>query len=116
MIPRPPRSTRPDTLLPYTTLFRNCGSEAQSRNCSANRPCTPQPASQRSPCTWYRWPLMAENVSKVSVAQPNRVMNSRRSEENTSELQSLMRRSYAVYCLKKTNHTNKQKSAQTEQV
>src|SRR3546814_8186296 len=120
MIPRPPRSTRPDTLLPYTTLFRSCGSEAQSRNCSANRPCTPQPASQRSPCTWYRWPLMAENVSKVSVAQPNRVMNSRsraaenRSEEHTSELQSLMRISYAVFCLKKKRTTNNNRTKKYE--
>src|SRR3546814_13894670 len=70
MIRRPPRSTRTDTLFPYTTLFR-----------SRRRP---HPDRTRSRCA-------------VATAQRLRV----RSEEHTSELQSLMRISYAVFCLKK---------------
>src|SRR3546814_4738775 len=78
MIRRPPRSTRTDTLFPYTTLFRSC-----SCGCS-----TPPPRSRRwaSPTTSTR-----------------RRSSWRRSEEHTSELQSLMRISYAVFCLKKKN-------------
>src|SRR3546814_3012173 len=74
MIRRPPRSTRTDTLLPYTTLFRSTG--RWSRCPTAPPP--PRPTAQ----TWAGAP-------------------SRRSEEHTSELQSLMRISYAVFCLKK---------------
>src|SRR3546814_982222 len=70
MIRRPPRSTRTDTLFPYTTLFRSL----PCRHCSHVRP-------GRRPCPCRR----------------------RRSEEHTSELQSLMRISYAVFCLKKKN-------------
>src|SRR3546814_4517211 len=76
MIRRPPRSTRTGTLFPYTTLFRSASvSGARERpQCGHRR----HPA--RSPC------------------RPRR-----RSEEHTSELQSLMRISYAVFCLKKKN-------------
>src|SRR3546814_5669348 len=74
MIRRPPRSTRTDTLFPYTTLFRS-GGVAQGRGGRAlDRP-GPNLARHRRP-SW-------------------------RSEEHTSELQSLMRISYAVFCLKK---------------
>src|SRR3546814_6601294 len=69
MIRRPPRSTRTDTLFPYTTLFRS--------HC------------QNSP-----------TVHSVS-SFPRRARRGKRSEEHTSELQSLMRISYAVFCLKK---------------
>src|SRR3546814_16558902 len=76
MIRRPPRSTRTDTLFPYTTLFRSrCGS------CSA-------------PGRWA--PVVVPVPVLAGVAAPRR-----RSEEHTSELQSLMRTSYAVFCLKK---------------
>src|SRR3546814_11942767 len=71
MIRRPPRSTRTDTLFPYTTLFRSPPSiNPHNWSSSAGKPprCTTRPA---------------------------------RSEEHTSELQSLMRISYAVFCLKK---------------
>src|SRR3546814_9276842 len=80
MIRRPPRSTRTDTLFPYTTLFR-----------SASPFSTPSVAvddGRRSKAG----PFQTLNVSGRSV---------RRSEEHTSELQSLMRISYAVFCLKK---------------
>src|SRR3546814_1104008 len=81
MIRRPPRSTRTDTLFPYTTLFRSV------RECRARR----QHADRSHPCA----PRRADGPRL------------RRSEEHTSELQSLMRISYAVFCLKKkTKKTN----------
>src|SRR3546814_5775163 len=90
MIRRPPRSTRTDTLFPYTTLFRSArGSARHSR--PTNRPA--QPACQRRPD--------ADHPARCSPIRD-------RSEEHTSELQSLMRISYAVFCLQKknTNHYN----------
>src|SRR3546814_11809861 len=72
MIRRPPRSTRTDTLFPYTTLFRS-------------------PATDRFQPVKLDWSGTEEKHRAV------------RSEEHTSELQSLMRISYAVFCLKKTN-------------
>src|SRR3546814_6359117 len=91
MIRRPPRSTRTDTLFPYTTLFRSPGSSGGSRGTVSGQPlrrsrrgCAAAAGRQgRVPCGALRgW------------RQP-------RSEEHTSELQSLMRISYAVFCLKK---------------
>src|SRR3546814_4917047 len=71
MIRRPPRSTRTDTLFPYTTLFRSAPGHAGP----GHHPRHPQAAPEH------------------------------RSEEHTSELQSLMRISYAVFCLKKKKKT-----------
>src|SRR3546814_4980992 len=93
MIRRPPRSTRTDTLFPYTTLFRSrhpCGGRAGSGT-EPSSPCispsaSPVAVSARVP----KSPL-----SRAPSPRP------RRSEEHTSELQSLMRISYAVFCLKK---------------
>src|SRR3546814_1175428 len=90
MIRRPPRSTRTDTLFPYTTLFR-------SWNSSAVRGLKPYLCERRpaglSPA--YRWVFLRCGICCTSE----------RSEEHTSELQSLMRISYAVFCLKKkTRH------------
>src|SRR3546814_11006506 len=79
MIRRPPRSTRTDTLFPYTTLFRSFASVPTS---GGMHHCKPVSRAARSPV-----PL--------------------RSEEHTSELQSLMRISYAVFCLKKKTHAPK---------
>src|SRR3546814_7501987 len=89
MIRRPPRSTRTDTLFPYTTLFRSAAPVAASATT----------ISISSPKRgWYRpEPLKEETVGGVVT----------RSEEHTSELQSLMRISYAVFCLtKKNKHLN----------
>src|SRR3546814_3293500 len=74
MIRRPPRSTRTDTLFPYTTLFR-------------------------SPRHGHDLPQRRRRCRSTAHARHH----SRRSEEHTSELQSLMRISYAVFCLKKKN-------------
>src|SRR3546814_3013591 len=82
MIRRPPRSTRTDTLFPYTTLFR-------SRRPAAA--CVPAPAGA---------PLRPRRRGSDAVA-PVPPPRCGRSEEHTSELQSLMRISYAVFCLKK---------------
>src|SRR3546814_4404566 len=89
MIRRPPRSTRTDTLFPYTTLFRS-GRTRQSQGTGGPAPC----ARRGAGCAGMA-PLRVEEDA------------SDRSEEHTSELQSLMRISYAVFCLKKKN-THKQ--------
>src|SRR3546814_5808875 len=87
MIRRPPRSTRTDTLFPYTTLFRS----AIRRN-TTHRRFSRCLAASRSP---------AMPIFPVGVPVLTRSGNLPRSEEHTSELQSLMRISYAVFCLKK---------------
>src|SRR3546814_2427457 len=93
MIRRPPRSTRTDTLFPYTTLFR---SGARSRE-------------TLSPLT--DWETGEGQGNRAALTQRPRKAN--RSEEHTSELQSLMRISYAVFCLKKKNNTEPQQHRQT---
>src|SRR3546814_6034292 len=87
MIRRPPRSTRTDTLFPYTTLFRS--RLFPSSGCSGSRS-----ALDATSCSRRSWSAL----SRRSYS-PTRT----RSEEHTSELQSLMRISYAVFCLKKKN-------------
>src|SRR3546814_7090391 len=90
MIRRPPRSTRTDTLFPYTTLFR-------------------------SPRLRYRAPARGRRRSRLSgrtrCRHRSRPSHCRRSEEHTSELQSLMRISYAVFCLKKKKTYNQTTNA-----
>src|SRR3546814_7031793 len=91
MIRRPPRSTRTDTLFPYTTLFRSRGKADGHREVRCLLPRLDSPARQvRS------WPRSA---ATGGARLPERWHL--RSEEHTSELQSLMRISYAVFCLKK---------------
>src|SRR3546814_9488162 len=91
MIRRPPRSTRTDTLFPYTTLFRS-------------RPgCQPDCAAQPvQPCGGRG----ARTGTGRTGRRARRLGDDRRSEEHTSELQSLMRISYAVFCLKKKKKMN----------
>src|SRR3546814_982540 len=90
MIRRPPRSTRTDTLFPYTTLFRSCPASGRKADHPVKQ--RPRPAlrakSTESGLDSARW------THGVNGPRP-------RSEEHTSELQSLMRISYAVFCLKK---------------
>src|SRR3546814_4070001 len=101
MIRRPPRSTRTDTLFPYTTLFRSWVPGPHGRQC------------------WLRFasPGLPGDTAWAQVFEPEGAANpptlislhgicvesEHRSEEHTSELQSLMRISYAVFCLKKKN-------------
>src|SRR3546814_6183834 len=117
MIRRPPRSTRPDTLFPYTTLFRSAGGRA--RRC-AHPPPPPRrapprsrlAASEKSRHSWIpsgRPASQAKNgISQFTGGRITRSKNDRRSEEHTAELQSLMSRSYAVFCLKKKNRRQDQ--------
>src|SRR3546814_3207062 len=89
MIRRPPRSTRTDTLFPYTTLFRS------SPACSSFWPNTGCRAGAAHPR------LMRSRPKRSAAAPISIPPSTARSEEHTSELQSLMRISYAVFCLKK---------------
>src|SRR3546814_4638080 len=107
MIRRPPRSTRTDTLFPYTTLFRSQG-VARPRHAGL----VPASNDQRAPALEARWtPELKRAASNLTHyvlprKRESTVTNgiaSGRSEEHTSELQSLMRISYAVFCLKKKN-------------
>src|SRR3546814_2775392 len=103
MIRRPPRSTRTDTLFPYTTLFRSRSwrhRRGQGRRGSRSRR-TRAWLARFAACTMGSgWPAGAPGQGEQD-AQFLRVRA--RSEEHTSELQSLMRISYAVFCLKKKN-------------
>src|SRR3546814_2011111 len=98
MIRRPPRSTRTDTLFPYTTLFRSLSLRQffQPRGDIAAK----QPDLQvRTKRQQLRGPTRRSGADPRAHGQSL----DRRSEEHTSELQSLMRISYAVFCLKKKN-------------
>src|SRR3546814_5362703 len=96
MIRRPPRSTRTDTLLPYTPLFR---SRAQG-----NHPPRRRAVAQRLPSR--RRKARRRGRPRQDLGALDRRPAAGRSEEHTSELQSLMRTSYAVFCLKTKNNTN----------
>src|SRR3546814_3906304 len=110
MIRRPPGTTRPDTLFPYTTLFRSiCGNIDTRDPCAI---CTDAWRDSRLLCVveevadlWAldrsrlfpgRYHVLGGRLSALDGVRPED-----RSEEHTSELQSLMRISYAVFCLKK---------------
>src|SRR3546814_3498949 len=96
MIRRPPRSTRTDTLFPYTTLFRSPQS-LQPRSGEVRRP---HQGHRKGPRRKGRGGgTLAGTGGKGRGA--GRLEGLARSEEHTSELQSLMRISYAVFCLKK---------------
>src|SRR3546814_6272472 len=90
MIRRPPRSTRTDTLFPYTTRFR-------SRTLAICSTC-PVTSTSCAATTTTRWSRISLRYRWTNASSSTR---GHRSEEHTSELQSLMRISYAVFCLKK---------------
>src|SRR3546814_2122404 len=102
MIRRPPRSTRTDTLFPYTTLFRSGGrdrlSPCERTSCRRTPAPCPRSACDLGPAMW----VVTFGQDRLRAWGAKRV-EPRRSEEHTSELQSLMRSSYAVFCLKKKN-------------
>src|SRR3546814_8566031 len=118
MIRRPPRSTRTDTLFPYTTLFRSPFERGEPFGDPVPIPVV---ASLLVGPELVLKPLEhAQIIERVDIARDHqcarqrlrprdrlagderRLGEGRRSEEHTSELQSLMRTSYAVFCLKKT--------------
>src|SRR3546814_19501745 len=104
MIRRPPRSTRTDPLFPYATLFRSHSRVTSSRVSTA--------VSSARRIKWFETSTpsgaprrLGEDIASAKGDPPSSTRASRsgwiRSEEHTSELQSLMRISYAVFCLKK---------------
>src|SRR3546814_7018127 len=105
MVRRPPRSTRTATLFPYTTLFRSgvvgIGDDAQPRHrvvCLARAEQAPGDLGRLAEADGQQ--AGGQRVEAAGVAD---LACAERSEEHTSELQSLMRISYAVFCLKKKN-------------
>src|SRR3546814_14214309 len=104
MIRRPPRSTRTDTLFPYTTLFRSCLMLCDVGFDIVRRRDRQSAALGRGLALKSRAPEVDDaGASRNIVAVYAGSVESGRSEEHTSELQSLMRISYAVFCLKKKN-------------
>src|SRR3546814_7189339 len=99
MIRRPPRSTRTDTLFPYTTLFR---SQVEGGLCTGHRRAHPGRGDRRR-----RRVPRAVGARRAEAGDGPADGAEPRSEEHTSELQSLMRISYAVFCLKKKTTRNK---------
>src|SRR3546814_11913068 len=99
MIRRPPRSTRTDTLFPYTTLFRSLGIPVTLVS-SRDRVL---PGEDADAAKVLEDVLTRRGMNVLSRSRMESVTRDgdRRSEEHTSELQSLMRISYAVFCLKK---------------
>src|SRR3546814_1405685 len=95
MIRRPPRSTRTDTLFPYTTLFRSAFVGVAAVPLGRTRP-------GRAEIRHLRRRLRPTAHDRRS-ARNHCLLRRARSEEHTSELQSLMRISYAVFCLQKKN-------------
>src|SRR3546814_9414583 len=104
MIRRPPRSTRTDTLFPYTTLFRSCIQTApaseSTKKAAPNVPTDGRTAALPLPHTLVEARIIPSLGDHGYVIRTSLFVSSR-SEEHTSELQSLMRISYAVFCLKK---------------
>src|SRR3546814_9895968 len=100
MIRRPPRSTRTDTLFPYTTLFRSPYEEQSQQGC------TQRYGEQLEPPPAPHIPEKGGHATRIPLQLEPQIRlfglnHHTRSEEHTSELQSLMRISYAVFCLKK---------------
>src|SRR3546814_2784585 len=94
MIRRPPISTRTDTLFPYTTLFRSGRDRLDSRAVIA--------ACVSADGNWSDWSCLGGTRRQCGRAHPVGMAGlPMRSEEHTSELQSLIRISYAVFCLNK---------------
>src|SRR3546814_10526799 len=113
MIRRPPRSTRTDTLFPYTTLFRGTQEDVfRGVTASASKAIGATPVNRATVAAGRARPRGRKRLAASGILSTNPVDNTvviaalpeaRRSEEHTSELQSLMRISYAVFCLKKKN-------------
>src|SRR3546814_3308666 len=130
MIRRPPRSTRTDTLFPYTTLFRShperhAGSAVLATPARAGVPACEERdrrgalryrARRLRPQLRVDQPFAAAHRHSLArfprARRPGHRAALRRSEEHTSELQSLMRISYAVFCLKKKKKNNQSDTTQ----
>src|SRR3546814_8605962 len=112
MIRRPPRSTRTDTLVPYTTLFRSALKPLTSNGKAItlddiddlDEDSTLGVGSIED----FSWKGILDFTTCTECGRRRGWSPRRRSEEHTSELQSLMRNSYAVFCLKTKTHKNTQ--------
>src|SRR3546814_9735709 len=123
MIRRPPRSTRTDTLFPYTTLFRSGAASNSESDHKSDRPgrivlregrCRQQTGGERGGAKADRQPpTKPDGPLSVHCHFLHLTVGQDRSAEHTSELQSLMRISYAVFCLKKKKkkHTHTQQTS-----
>src|SRR3546814_1692571 len=116
MILRPPRTTRTDTLFPYTTLFRAEAKEELLRSRTGERQ-----SVRREMDKLYEL-YLSEQISKEGFGARNgpleerlRQIDDQRSEEHTSELQSLMRISYPVFCLTKKTQIRKTTTSRTQE-
>src|SRR3546814_2206738 len=120
MIRRPPRSTRTDTLFPYTTLFRSLGPDAVGMYYDAGDDSSIEAAISETVKRFGRLDILFNNAAVTDLKIQGRDTTTTdipldvwdktmavnvRSEEHTSELQSLMRIEYAVFCLKKKKNT-----------
>src|SRR3546814_10350567 len=106
MIRRPPRSTRTDTLFPYTTLFRSeLSGAALPRSVTDRINEVADDGDQVRRVGIMIGTELAEELLSRGAPGLHFFTQNRRSEEHTSELQSLMRISYAVFCLKKKKNT-----------
>src|SRR3546814_4629213 len=124
MFPRPPHSTRTDPRCPYTTLFRSKAARlASSSAASQSQSASSSFGRSDFQASWRSATALAEALSfrsadcaekKTCRTDTSRHPVDDRSEEHTSELQSLMRNSYAVFCLKKkqekTSHRDRHKT------
>src|SRR3546814_3994192 len=111
MIRRPPRSTRTDTLFPYTTLFRSSRHRGSQVGCHCRGGLGGSGAGHHPAHPGRYRRQRAEVAARRPRPVPRRPARRgavSRSEEHTSELQSLMRISYAVFCLKKKKKNNNQ--------
>src|SRR3546814_8755347 len=106
MIRRPPRSTRTDTLFPYTTLFRSVV-VAPGNAGTAHEPGVRNADVAMNDIDGLLQLAKREKIGLTVVGPEVPLVAGVRSEEHTSELQSLMRISYAVFCLKKKKHTDR---------
>src|SRR3546814_1260739 len=126
MIRRPPRSTRTDTLFPYTTLFRSEKGALYKHSIRFDIASYFNSIYHHDLAHWFesKTGVSAEdsagfgkycreiNAGRSVDFLPQGIYPTKRSEEHTSELQSLMRISYAVFCLKKTNNKQSKKKTQ----
>src|SRR3546814_4742661 len=113
MIRRPPRSTRTDTLFPYTTLFRSLAPPADFVAAWHAAPMLLEIGAAHDAAAKGFY-LVPPRVTRDGMRTGLRSATTARSEEHTSELQSLMRNSYAVFCLKKKKHITKKRSHTTQ--
>src|SRR3546814_9561665 len=123
MLRRPPRTTRTDTLFPYTTLFRSPDADHDDLRPVAGDPARDGRARLYRAAGGFVAPgddfhshvaARAQAPHRSAIRVAGRVEPGR-SEEHTSELQSLMRISYAVFCLKKKNKKKKKTTVMTSQ-